>query len=432
MIRSTQMPPTTVSGLRLRRLLLVVLTMATLTALDAAGVAGAQTGGTPATIPTAGKSAPVAGDIQPTPRNEAQAAEAGRQAGPLGGAPTAAIAGEGPGTAPSPAPPGAGSKNPPGFATFRVYATQYGPNTPGSVEVAVPDKCAKFAGLKNQGMLNDFSCGTGYRTDGDYRVVVTRDGGQTATLPVKEVGPWNLDDNYWASPGSTRPRRRYADLPHGVPEAQSAFYNGYNTASNCISLSTGQPSGKAGGADQFGRCVLNPAGIDLSFEAAKQLGLATLENAWLTVSFLWEPLDATITVQHSGKNLDVNFVSTDRGAQAIQWPANGGRNQAWRFIPTATAGVFFIQVQHSGMMLDVEGVSTAAGARVIQWPANGQINQMWRLVPVGSTGTFNIIAQHSNMALDVGEVSKDDGALIIQWPVNGGTNQMWRPSITGL
>jgi hypothetical protein len=408
--------------LRFRTLFLATVTLATLLA-PSAGVAGAQTGG----------AAPVPGDVQPTPRNEAQAAEAGRQAGPQGGGgPARVIAGEGPGTAPSPAPPGAGAANPPGFSTFRVFATQYDPNTPGSVEVAVPDKCAKFAALKNQGILNDFGCPAGYRLDLDYRVVVTRDTGQTATLPVKEVGPWNLDDNYWAGPGSTRPRRRYTDLPRGVPEAQAAFYNDYNTVPNCISLSTGQGSGKADGADQFGRCVLNPAGIDLSLEAAKQLGLGNLENAWVTVSFMWEPLDTTLTVQHSGKNLDINFISTDRGAQAIQWPANGGRNQAWRFISTGTAGVYFIQVQHSGMMLDVEGVSNADGARVIQWPANGQINQMWKLVPVGTTGTFNIIAQHSGKALDVGGVSRDDGALIIQWPVNGGTNQMWRPTISGL
>ena len=408
------------SALRIRKLVLAVLTLATLLAPEAVG---AQT---PPTLP------PGAGDILPTPFNEDQAAEAGRQAGPPPGAPRAAVAAEAAGTSPSPAPPGAGASNPPGFATYRVFATQYAPNTPGAVEVAVPDKCAKFAGLRNQTVLNQFNCPAGYSLDLDWRVVVSRDNGQSATLPVREVGPWNLDDNYWAGPGSTRPRRMFTDLPRGVPEAQAAFYNGYNTVPNCISLSTGQPSGRPGGADQFGRCVLNPAGIDLSIEAAKQLGLGNLENAWVTVSFLWEPRDTTLTVQHSGKTLDINYVSMDPGAQAIQWPANGGRNQAWRFIPTGTAGVYFIQVQHSGMMLDVEGVSTSAGARVIQWPSNGQTNQMWRLVPVGTTGTFNLVAQHSNMALDVGGVSQDDGALIIQWPINGGTNQMWRPTTSGL
>jgi hypothetical protein len=416
-------------GLRIRTLVLAVLTLATVVAPGTAGGAGAQT---PPTIPSSA-TAPVGGGILPTPFNEEEAAEAGRRAGAQGSGGIASnLAGEGHGGGPPPAPAGAGRANPPGFATYRVYATQYAPNTPGAVEVAVPDKCAKFAGLRNQTVLNQFNCPAGYRLDMDWRVVVTRDSGQTATLPVREVGPWNTDDNYWAGPGSTRPRRMYTDLPRGVPEAQAAFYNGYNTVPNCVSLSTGQPSGKPGGADQFGRCVLNPAGIDLSIEAAKQLGLGNLENAWVTVSFLWEPLDTTLTVQHSGKNLDINYISTIPGDQAIQWPANGGRNQAWRFISTGTANVYFIQVQHSGMMLDVEGVSTAAGARVIQWPANGQINQMWRLEPAGSTGSFTIVAQHSNMALDVGGVSRDDGALIIQWPRNGGTNQMWRPAVSGL
>jgi len=159
--------------------------------------------------------------------------------------------------------------------------------------VAVPDTCAKFAALKNQTVLNQFNCPSSYALGLDYRVVATRDNGRTATLPVKEVGPWNLNDNYWAAPGSSRPRRTYTDVPRGVPEAQAAFYNGYNTVPNCVSLETGQPSGKAGGADQFGRCVLNPAGIDLSVEAAKQLGLGYLENGWLTVSFLWEPSDGS-------------------------------------------------------------------------------------------------------------------------------------------
>jgi hypothetical protein len=408
----------------MRRVVLAVLALGALLP-GSMGPAGAQTSSsTPVTLPSVG-------DSNPTPRDAQRAAEAGQQAGPPGGA-QAAIAGEGPGTSPSPAPPGAGAANPPSFATFRVYATQYDPNTPGSTEVAVPDKCAKFAALKLATALSSSGCPAGYRMDLDYRVVVSRDNGKTATIPVKDVGPWNEDDNYWAGPGSTRPRRRFPDLPRGTPESQAAFYSGYNTQSNCISLSTGQPAGKPAGADQFSRCVLNPAGIDLSVEAAKSLGLGAFENTWVTVSFLWEPLDTTVSVGHTGKNLDINYVSKDPGAQAIQWPANGGKNQQWRFIPTGTPNVYNIQVQHSGMMLDVEGVSKDPGARVIQWPANGGINQMWKLVPVGTTGAFNVIAQHSGLALDVAGVSKDDGALIIQWPVNGGLNQQWKPAVSGL
>ena len=403
------------AGLRIPKLVLAILTLAALLVPEAAGAAAAQTG----------EPAAVEGGVQPTPYDEERAVEAGRQAGPPPGA--RATAGEGPGAAAV----GTGGPESLAFATFRVFATQYHPNTPGSVEVAVPDKCAKFAALRNQTVLNQFGCPAGYRLDLDYRVVLTRDNGQSATIPVKEVGPWNIDDNYLAGPGSTRPRRLFGDLPRGMPEAQAAFYNGYNTVQNCTSLSTGQPSGRPGGADQFNRCVLNPAGIDLSVEAAKQLGLGNLENSWVTVSFLWEPLDTTVSVGHSGKNLDINYVSLDRGAQAIQWPANGGRNQLWRFIPVAP-NVYNIQVQHSGMYLDVEAQSTADGARVIQWPANGGVNQQWRLEPVGTTGAYNFVAQHSNKALDVAGVAMEDGALIIQWPRNGGTNQQWRPATAGL
>ena len=407
----------------MRRVVLVVLALGTLLVPEAAGTAGAQS--TPA--PAAASAAAPVSDADPTPHDPDRAAEAGRQAGPVGGAPRE-IAGEGPGTSPSPAPPGSGAANPRSVATFRVYATQYSPNTPGSVEVAVPDKCAKFAALKLTGPLGSAGCSSGYRLDLDYRVVVSRDSGQSATIPVKDVGPWNEDDPYWAGPGSTRPRRRFADLPRGTPEAQAAFYNGYNTSSNCVSLATGQPSGRAGAADQFGRCVLNPAGIDLSFEAAKALGMT--DNGWVTVSFLWEPLDTTVSAGHSGKNLDINSVSTDPGAQAIQWPSNGGANQHWRFIPVGP-GTYNIQVQHSGMLLDGEGASTADGARVIQWPANGGVNQQWKLVPAGTAGGFNFVAQHSGKLLDVAGVSTADGAVIIQWPANGGANQQWKPVVTG-
>ena len=165
--------------------------------------------------------------------------------------------------------------------------------------------------------------------------------------------------------------------------------------------------------------------------AARQLGLGNLENAWVTVSFLWEPVDTTVTAGHSGKNLDVSYASQNPGAQAIQWPAHGGGNQQWRFIP-AGPNVYNIQVQHSGMMLDVEAASTADGARVIQWPANGGVNQQWKLVSVGTGGAYNFVAQHSGKLLDVAGASTDDGAVVIQWPSNGGANQQWRPAASAL
>lgn len=204
----------------------------------------------------------------------------------------------------------------PAFATYRVFATRYDPNTPGSVEVAVPDKCAKFAALGWTGALSDNACGAGYTTAMDWRVSVTLDSGGSATIPVKEVGPWNVDDNYWdPATGSARPRRRFADLPTGTPESQAAFSNGYNSKSNCTDLDEHPYNPpRNGGADQFGRCVLNPAGIDLSTAAFTQLGLTT--NAWVTVSFLWEPSNATYVPLTPSRLLDTRTNGAKLGAGA--------------------------------------------------------------------------------------------------------------------
>lgn len=189
------------------------------------------------------------------------------------------VVGEGP-VAGQVAPP-AGSP----FVTLRVYATIYEPLTPGSVEVAVPDRCAKFAALGQTANMASSSCPPGYRTDMDWRVQVALNG-QSRVFPVKDVGPWNTHDNYWnPASGHPRPRRAFTDLPRGKPQAEAAFVDGHNTVENCLNLD-GTPSGRAAGADEQGRCVLNPAGIDLSVEAAKQLGMNG--SQWVEVSFLWE------------------------------------------------------------------------------------------------------------------------------------------------
>jgi len=357
-----------------------------------------------------GDVAPVPGGVQPTPFDTGDAAAQ---------APVTATE-DGAGLAPS----GAGTGT---FASFRVYATQYVPNTPGSVEVAVPDKCAKFAALGWTGPLSDQRCPAGYRLSLDYRVVVTRDNGRSEAIPVREVGPWNVDDNYWAGPGSPRPRRAFTDLPRGVPEAQAAR-SGYNTVPNCKNLN-GTDSGRSAGADQFGRCVLNPAGLDLSVEAAKRLGLGNLQNEVVTVTFLWEPLATRVVASHSNKNLDVAGISQDNGAPVIQWSANGGANQLWKFIPTERAGVYTVVAAHSGKLLDIEGASTANGARAIQWPANGGRNQRWRLRPTGAG--FEMVADHSGKVLDIEGAFLHDGATALQWPAHGGANQLWRLSVVG-
>jgi hypothetical protein len=316
------------------------------------------------------------------------------------------------------------------FATLRVFATQYNPTTPGSVEVAVPDKCVKFAALGNQAILNQFGCPQpGYQIGRDYRVFIFRDNGRSGAIPVKEVGPWNIDDNYWdfGPGGSPRPRRLFRDLEYGLPESQAAFERDYNFKP-CLNLDR-TPSGRSDGADQFDRCVLNPAGIDLSVAAAAQLGIAPLQNEWVTALFLWEPVRNTITSVRSNQNVDVSGVSQADGAPVIQWPGNGGANQQWRFEGVAP-NTYRIVAVHSGKVLDVEGASTADGARVIQWPWHGGTNQQWRFEGVGP-GEYRIVSVRSGKVLDVAGESLANGAPIIQWSYHGRTNQRWRLTIVG-
>lgn len=149
-----------------------------------------------------------------------------------------------------------------GQLTYNVFCTQYNAYT--TYEVAVPDKYVKFAAQGTQ-------YHSGYPADGDYRVTLNR-GGAPYTVRVYEVGPWNIDDNYWnAANDPERPRRLFTDLPKGMPEAQAAYQNGYN-----------------GGKDQYGRTVLNPGGCDLSIQVAADIGLNYLQNDWIDVTYLWE------------------------------------------------------------------------------------------------------------------------------------------------
>jgi hypothetical protein len=300
----------------------------------------------------------------PTPRDPEAAAKAGADAGPTRSnqPPAPSLhAGEA-----SPALTPSEDLAQSGFVTYRVFATQYQPNTAGAVEVALPDRCVKFASLGNTTALANANCGPGYPLGLDYRVTVARDNGAgSATFPVKEVGPWNLDDNYWnATSGTLRPRRLFTNLPTGTPEAQAAFTDGYNTVTNCKDLNQNPYSPpRNGGADQFGRCVLNPAGIDLSFAAATQLGLKAGENAWLTVSFLWEPAASTYQAVTPARILDTRV-----GTGAPAAPVGPGGQ-----IDVAVTGVGGVPVSGvAAVVLNVTATDvTAQESFLTVFPAGG-------------------------------------------------------------
>ena len=62
----------------------------------------------------------------------------------------------------------------------------------------------------------------------------------------------------------------FADLPAGMPEAQAAFFDGYN-----------------GGVDQYGREVIAPFGIDLGRQVSIDIGLEPGNNDWINITFAW-------------------------------------------------------------------------------------------------------------------------------------------------
>ena len=150
-----------------------------------------------------------------------------------------------------------------------VYATQYTGYT--SFEVALPDRYVKFANLGDGWTGNIPSSLRPYYANPPYTVNVYNEATNQTVLSVvvREAGPWNVDDNYWDAASGSPSRRLFTNLALGMPEAQAAYYNGYN-----------------GGKDQGGsRTVLNPAGIDLTLSVASQLGLGSQQNAWVWVRY---------------------------------------------------------------------------------------------------------------------------------------------------
>jgi hypothetical protein len=128
----------------------------------------------------------------------------------------------------------------------KVFATQYTGYT--KREVALPHRYLKFGR--------------------QARVRIWRVSGGPAVGPrVKEVGPWNTYDNYWMR---KKHRTMFKRVPRCKPEAQVAYYRNFN-----------------GGKDAFGREVLNPAGVDMTPDVARSMGLKKYQNAWVYVRYPW-------------------------------------------------------------------------------------------------------------------------------------------------
>ena len=141
-------------------------------------------------------------------------------------------------------------------ATYRLYATRIGLVGEGTANGHVISKRDHFVALPSQHVLCTKD-GIEYQVQIKYK-------DRVVAAPVWDVGPWNILDNYWDPV-----RDMWNDLPIGVPEAQAAYLQGYNE-----------------GRDQFGRKVLNPAGIDLA-DGTFWDDLGMTGSDWVEVTFLW-------------------------------------------------------------------------------------------------------------------------------------------------
>jgi hypothetical protein len=139
-----------------------------------------------------------------------------------------------------------------------IFATREGlvGGTTANGHVIVPND--HFAALPSRRALS-----TNFGNERQVRVSYR---GRTVVVPVWDIGPWNIHDDYW-NPSIIR--ESFKDLPRGKPEAQAAFLEGYN-----------------GGLDERGRVVRTPAGIDLA-DGTFLIDLGLTNNDYVEVEYLW-------------------------------------------------------------------------------------------------------------------------------------------------
>lgn len=203
---------------------------------------------------------------------------------------------------------------PPSAPTYRVFATReglVGHRTANGHRIRPRDR---FVALPHWGALSS-------NGGSEFQVRVTyRD--RSVVLPVWDIGPWNTGDDYWS------PKRRYGDLPVGLPMAHAAYHDRYN-----------------GGRDEFGRRIRHPNGIDIA-DGAFWDDLGMTGSDYVEVTFLWlgadpgsaqaqpaAPSASPVTVEPNAVVADDGGDSYDAEA-AIKWydaPCGLNGRHAWTY-----------------------------------------------------------------------------------------------------
>lgn len=243
-----------------------------------------------------------------------------------------------------------------------VYATT---STHLDNSVDLPDQYLKFANL-------GWPTIPGYESP-PYAVGLDYNGVITSGIIITDVAPWNADDNYWRLPTDPiQPRRLFTDLPLGKPEAEAAYFDGYN-----------------GGLDQHGRIVTNPAGINLSQPVAAYLGFPGGIDL-VTVTYDWD-CDAPSRVNRTfGLN---NF--TTYAAQGVN-PSTGNQFYWYRDFLVPGRGLNVDMVRYYNAQLDEAGLFGLGWSTIydmyLKFYANGVIEVRYAdghkgyFVPDGSGG----------------------------------------------
>jgi hypothetical protein len=139
---------------------------------------------------------------------------------------------------------------------MRVWATREGLVGARTANGHVIEPMDRFVALPSRRVLNQLG-GTDYTVTIHYK-------GRHATVPVWDLGPWNIRDNYW-DPG----RELFADLQRWMPQAQAAFFGNHNQ-----------------GRDQFGRFITLPTALDIA-DGTFWEDLGMTANDWVEVTFNW-------------------------------------------------------------------------------------------------------------------------------------------------
>jgi hypothetical protein len=205
--------------------------------------------------------------------------------------------------------------------SYRVFATREGLVGGTTANGHVITEKDLFVALPSRRALSP-------QDSSDYSVKVCAPTGRCAYAPVWDVGPWNTRDDYWSPKDD---RQEWHDLPRGVPQAQAARQDGHND-----------------GKDQYGRTVLNPAGIDLA-DGLFLDALALKNNEWVTVDYLWTGRTELAAVRADGAvevreapngKAKIVALAADRAGVPLQC-ATSARDGRWlrigdsQFLPAA-------------------------------------------------------------------------------------------------